>query len=238
MNYYSLMRNFWDFAFANPEKIKPNHCAVYCFAVEHCNRLGWKEKFGFPTEMVKDAVGIASYNTYIKTLNELVEFGLIVMIQKSINQYSACVIALSKFDEAHNKALDEATIKHSIKQEESTVQSTIQSTVQSNDSIIRPIYQSTNLQINQSISKNKILISELKVTPTWIEAIQRQNKITQESVFSWLDAFGLKLSTEMSEKYSKKDFCEHFARWLPIEIRKQKSEGFDVSYKKEKVGGF
>jgi len=56
MDYFKLTRAFWDFAFENPEKIKPNHCAMYLFIVEHCNRLGWKEKFGLPTTMVKGFV--------------------------------------------------------------------------------------------------------------------------------------------------------------------------------------
>ena len=60
MDYFKLTRDFWDFAFENPEKIKPNHCALFLFIVEHCNRLGWKEKFGLPTTMTKDAIGIRS----------------------------------------------------------------------------------------------------------------------------------------------------------------------------------
>lgn len=123
MDYFKLTRAFWDFAFENPEKIKPNHCALYLFIVEHCNRLGWKKKFGLPTEMSKEAIGIRSYNTYIQTLNELVEFGLIELIEKSKNQYSSNIIAISNFDKALDKALDKASIKHATKQDESTIQS-------------------------------------------------------------------------------------------------------------------
>jgi hypothetical protein len=123
MDYFVLTRNFWDFAFENPEKIKPNHCALYLFIVEHCNRLGWKRKFGLPTTMAKDAIGIRSYNTYIHTLNDLVSFGLIELIEVSKNQYSSNIVAISNFDKAHIKALDKASIKHVTKQSESTVQS-------------------------------------------------------------------------------------------------------------------
>jgi hypothetical protein len=127
MDYFVLTRNFWDFAFENPEKIKPNHCALYLFIVEHCNRLGWKRKFGLPTTIAKDAIGIRSYNTYIHTLNDLVSFGLIELIEVSKNQYSSNIVAISNFDKAHIKAhikaLDKASIKHVTKQSESTVQS-------------------------------------------------------------------------------------------------------------------
>jgi hypothetical protein len=119
MNSYELSRNWFDWCFDNPEKIKPVHTAIYFFSIEHCNRLGWMPKFGLPTEMVKSAIGIHSYNTYIDALNDLVEWGFIKMVQKSKNQYSSNIIALSNFDKATTKALDKAMIKHSTKQGES-----------------------------------------------------------------------------------------------------------------------
>ena len=123
MNGYELSRKWFDFCFENPEKIKPNHTALYFFAIEHCNRLGWKEKFGFPTEMVKDAIGIKNYRTYIKTMNDLIEFGFIKMIEKSKNQYSANIIALVNYTKATTKALDKASLKHLQKQSQSTYKS-------------------------------------------------------------------------------------------------------------------
>lgn len=143
MDYFKITRSFWDFAFENPEKIKPNHCALFLFIVEHCNRLGWKSKFGLPTTMTKDAIGIRSYNTYLNTLNDLVDFGLIKLIEKSKNQYSSNIVALSNFDKAHNKALDKALIKHDTKQSESIVQSI--------DSIDKPIYKIQDTIYNAEI---------------------------------------------------------------------------------------
>ena len=123
MNSYELSRAWFDFAFENTSKIKPNHAALYFFCIEHCNRLGWKKEFGLPTTMAKDAIGIRSYNTYKETLTDLVEWGFIKMIEVSKNQYSSNIVALSKFDKALDNALDKALIKHSTKQSESTVQS-------------------------------------------------------------------------------------------------------------------
>lgn len=123
MNGYELSRIWFDWCFENPEKISPNHSALYFFAIEHCNRLGWRKKFGFPTEMVKDAIGIKSYNTYIKTLNDLVNWGFIEMIERSKNQYSANIVALVNFDKALDKALDKAIKKHASKQGKSTGES-------------------------------------------------------------------------------------------------------------------
>ena len=131
MNGYELSRKWFDWCFENPEKIKPIHTALYFFAVEHCNRLGWKSKFGLPTEMAKEAIGVKSWHTYIAAFNDLVEWGFFVLIEKSKNQYSSNVIALSNFDEALDEAYDKALTKHISKQ--------LQSTYQSNDSINKPV---------------------------------------------------------------------------------------------------
>lgn len=135
MNGYELSRNFTNFAFDNPEKIKPTHYAIFFFAIEHCNRLGWKKKFGLPTTMTMEAIGIKSYNTYITCFNELVEWGFIELIEKSKNQHSSNIVALSNFNKAHTKALDNAFTKHATKQDESELQSTQQSI----DSIDKPL---------------------------------------------------------------------------------------------------
>ena len=64
MNSYELSRDWFDFAFSNPEKIKPTHASIYFFAIEHCNRLGWKKNFGFPSQMVMESIGVKNWRTY------------------------------------------------------------------------------------------------------------------------------------------------------------------------------
>jgi hypothetical protein len=116
MDVFKLSRTWFDFSFENPDIINPNHAAMYFFIIEHCNRLGWKEKFGLPMEMTKDAIGIKNYRTYAKTFSDLVEWGFIKVIQKSKNQYSATVIAIVENAKANTKALSKAIQKHSQKQ--------------------------------------------------------------------------------------------------------------------------
>lgn len=125
MNSYELSRAFCNWAFENPEKIKPIHYAIYFFTIEHCNRLGWKEKFGLPSQMVMEAIGVKNWRTYSEGLNELISFGFLTMIETSKNQYSSNIIAIVNFTkaptEAHTKALDKALSKHCTKQSQSTV---------------------------------------------------------------------------------------------------------------------
>ena len=140
MNGYELSRKWFDFCFDNPEKIKPYHSAIYFFAIEHCNRLGWKKKFGFPTTMAMEATGIKSYSSYKRYFDDLVEWGFFEILEYSKNQYSANIIALSSKAKATTKALDKATSKHGIKQSQSNYKSI--------DSIDKPINLKTNKPIN------------------------------------------------------------------------------------------
>ena len=133
MNTFELSRNWFDFCFENPEKITPSHTAIYFFAIEHCNRLGGKEKFGFPSQMTMEAIGIMKHQTYIRYFNDIVEWGFFKLIEKSRNQYSSNIISLVYAMPKNGKALGKATVKHRAKQGNSTGQST----GQSKDSIIK-----------------------------------------------------------------------------------------------------
>jgi hypothetical protein len=130
MNSYELSRYFYDWSFNNPEKVKPIHSAIYFFAIEHCNRLGWKEKFGLPSQMVMEAIGVKNWRTYSQGFNDLIDFGFLKLIEKSTNQYSSNIIAIVKNTKAHTKALDKALQKHSTKQGQSIVSIDKQGTIE------------------------------------------------------------------------------------------------------------
>lgn len=126
-NGYYFTNKWFEFAFSNPEKINPSHTAMYLWIVQLNNKMNWAEKFASPAGQTMQAIGLKSYNTYKKVFNELVEFGFIKVITESKNQYTACIIALSNFDEANSKANNlpyQDLIKQIPKQSESTVQST------------------------------------------------------------------------------------------------------------------
>jgi len=109
-NAYDLIRGWANFCFENPEKIKPTHHAIYLFAIETCNRLGWVDSFRFSTEATMQFSGIRSYNTYIKALNDLIGFKCIKMTEKSSNQYSANIISLVSWNKRVNTPLDKTLI--------------------------------------------------------------------------------------------------------------------------------
>lgn len=191
MDSYSLSRSFWDWAFENPEIISTNHVAIYFFAVENCNRLGWKEKFGFPTQMTMEAIGIKKHQTYIKYFNDLCDFGFFKLIQKSSNQYSANIISLVVAMPKKGKALDKANINHRAKQIAGIGQSTGQSKVpvvkQVNQLTSKPI---NNKQVPDYFDFEGYVISKMNYKD--FEAIKKSLKLKYESwaEAGWVDGNG------------------------------------------------
>lgn len=220
LDYYTLMRNFWDFAFENPEVIKPAHCALYAFTVEHCNRLGWKQKFGLPASMVLDAIGIKSYSVYKKTFDDLVDFGFIEVIQYSKNQHSSNVVALKENCKANYKAYDKANTKHVAKQLTKHITTHLSKHGEYNNTNIPD----TNLPINNVDEEEKNfninnknlehLLSLKNESQTWLETVAMQQKINIDLIPKKLDEFELFLRTLQKVHQSKKEFISHFINWL------------------------
>lgn len=177
MNSYDLSRNFWNWAFDNPEKISPNHAAIYFFSIEHCNRLGWKKKFGFPSQMTMDAIGIKKHSTYIRYFNDLVEYGFFNLIQKSSNQYSSNIISLSIALPKKGEALDKAMLNHEEKQSESIGKSkrSIDKQLnkeQENNITIKQRFESFWLKYPKKIGKKTALSKWLKLSESDIDKIE------------------------------------------------------------------
>ncbi len=122
---FDYTRVWYEFAFSS-NKVRPVHHAIYLYAVQLNNMLGWKESFGFPASQAMEVAGIASYNTYIKAFRELVDWKFITLIEKSENQFKANIIALSKIDKSLDKSLDNSVLNHMTEQERITIQGTSQ----------------------------------------------------------------------------------------------------------------
>jgi hypothetical protein len=108
MNGYNLAKDWFDFKFENKTKVRAIHTDMFMYIVDHWNRLGQKEQFGLPTSITMEMLSIGSYNTYKKTLKDLIDFGFVILISESKNQHQSKIIAISKNDKATDKALDKA----------------------------------------------------------------------------------------------------------------------------------
>ena len=215
LNSYQLSRTFFDWCFENPEKISPTHIAMYFFIIEHCNRLGWKEKFGLPTVMVKDAIGIRNFRTYTNTLNDLVEWGFIIMVEKSKNQYSSNIIAIAKNAKAHTKALDKATQKHIQKQSNSIVSIDKQETIE--QETINNTYTIKSFDFKKAFLDLDV---DVKILEDWLKVRKTKKAVNSETAFN-----GIKKKMEASGKSF--NGC--------VKISAEKSwAGFDIEWLKEK----
>lgn len=205
MNGYDLSRNFWEWCFNNPEKIKPIHSAIFFFALEHCNRLGWKDKFGFPSQMVMEAIGVKNWRTYSSGLKDLVDFGFIEMIETSKNQYSSNIIAIVNFTKAHTKALDKALQKHSTKHSQSTVQSTVSINKQETKN---------KEQQTKAIDFKTLLIENKDSHMQWTETLYMKHGLKNGSLGKLLEEYDLSIKGYERKHQDLKDYKRNFVNWL------------------------
>ncbi|MDA1120892.1 MAG: hypothetical protein O2887_10460 [Bacteroidetes bacterium] len=215
MKGYELSRNFWNWAFDNPELITPSHAAIYFFAIEHCNRLGGKEKFGFPSQMTMDAIGIKKHQTYINYFNDLVDLGFFKLIQKSKNQYSANIISLVYALPEKDRALDKAFINHAAKQ----TQTNGQSTWQSKDSIVKQINneQETNKQTNNDGVSIEIKKIADKISEKW-NFSEQQNLRQWKMLICFIEIHGEKVKEQFENYWKYKEatgeMTHSFKNWI------------------------
>lgn len=126
MNGYDLTRNWYNFKFENPDLCKHIHSDLYFYIVDLWNRFGQKDKFGLPTSMTMESLGIKSRNTYYSAIKDLQDWKFIKEISPSKNQNTsrvisicACVKKLQALDQATIQANDQAisqTLVHIDKQ--------------------------------------------------------------------------------------------------------------------------
>lgn len=180
MNGYKLTRDWFEWCSENPEKIRPIHSALYLFAVDQCNRFGWKSKFGFPTYFVMDILGIGNWRTYSKALNELVEFGFIEIVRKSPNRHKSTIISIVKNTELSTEL--------STEQEQGNVQSKDSATA----AIDKPINSQTSKQLKTSKPKrkkfnfkNKLIEYGFKenLVDDWLEVRKTKRATNTETAF-------------------------------------------------------
>ena len=105
---YKLSRQWFDFAWENPSRVTSNHTALYMWFIELNNRLGWVKEFQITAKESMGGMSTKTYKVYKKCLDDLIEWGFILLVKKSINQYQCNVIALVKISKAPTKAQDKA----------------------------------------------------------------------------------------------------------------------------------
>lgn len=219
MNTYELSDRWFSFAFENTEKVTPTHTAIYFFAIETCNKFGWKEKFGFPSQHCMDAVGIKKHQTYSKHFKDLVYWGFIDLIQESKNQHTANIISLKigmpNNDKAQYKALGKALAKQSAEQSLSTGQS--------KDSIDKLI---TNNLITINIPSSDVAIKRV---------IEDNYEIVSSNIENWVNDYKAEIDAIGSHwinQFMVEKNCKRL-RKMEVQMDYKTMESISKKYKRE-----
>lgn len=72
------------------------------------------------------------------------------------------------------------------------------------------------------IEINKKFFNELIISERWLEVNAKNNRITIESTKAYLRKFNNQLIAQMDRKNNKTEYTSHFARWLTVEVEKEK----------------
>lgn len=119
-NGYELSNGWFEFLKNNASRVNTNHSALYMYIAHLANKLNWPDEFGLPSENTMHASGFNNYKSYKRTLDELIEFGVIELVTEAKNQHTATVIALVKMTEATTKAVPKQRPKQSIGSDQSS----------------------------------------------------------------------------------------------------------------------
>jgi hypothetical protein len=95
-DFFSLTKQWFNFCKSGEKIIRPIHTAFYFYCINICNELHWKKNFGIPTDNTMETLGIKNKKTYYTVLQDLVDFGFIILTEKSINQHTTNIICLPK----------------------------------------------------------------------------------------------------------------------------------------------
>ena len=104
MNGYDLSKSWFEWCHETKEKYSTNHAALYFYLIELCNSLNWKVSFGLPTVNTMQIVSIKKHKTYYDTLQDLVNWGFIEVLEKAKNQHQSTIICLCQKGKSKVKA--------------------------------------------------------------------------------------------------------------------------------------
>lgn len=110
MNAYQLSRQWFDFAYENPDRATTAQAVLYLWLIEANNRRGFSEKFIFNTQDAGAYTGIRNRKTVWNALSALVENGFVTMVKKAKNQSEFTVISILNNRVASGGALDKSML--------------------------------------------------------------------------------------------------------------------------------
>jgi len=81
VNGFKQVELFYEWLEDNPSKdVSPVHISLYFALLMHNSELGWKKWFLFPPYLAREMALVSSRSSYVKILDDLIEWGLIATL--------------------------------------------------------------------------------------------------------------------------------------------------------------
>ena len=93
-NWEELTNGWFKWVAENPAKARHIHTALYLFLVFHNGLIKWPDKFILSPELIKHHLGEKATSTYAAALNDLVEWGFVLIVKRGVNQFKPTLISL------------------------------------------------------------------------------------------------------------------------------------------------
>lgn len=205
MNGYNLSRKWFDFKFENKTKVRAIHSDMFMYIVDNWNRMGKKKEFGLPTSFTMEMLNIGSYNTYKKTLQDLIDFGFITLVSDSKNQHQSKVISISNIDKAsdepNDKALDRARALANdkpINKPSDTIDELYKLLNSKTIKLLKTNYEIVNFNLEKWILTNKEISFEILESD--LSSDKNNSNFKKEAFNIFWDAYDKKQGLEACEK--------------------------------------
>lgn len=94
MNTFNLSRNWFNFVYENPKRVRAVHTAVYFFILDVHNRSGRREIFPISIPTLMSVISVHDKHTIYSVIDDLVEFGVLKIHQKGKNQFHPTLMSI------------------------------------------------------------------------------------------------------------------------------------------------
>lgn len=211
MNYIELINRFWEL-----DEIWQFTCCetrLYFYLVKTANRLGWVDNWIHSIDKLVGNVGV-SKNSIKNARNRLSQAGLISFKEggKGHGNKTRYQILTPKVDPKHDPKHDpKVDPKHD------------------------PLYNKTKTEtktISLSTGEQKVICSSLFEVMEkllgdqgWIEPLCMNNHKTLAEVHDLIKVFFSELQAREDYHKEEREAKDHFAKWLNIQVNKEKKEG-------------
>ena len=94
-NGYTLSKQWFEWVRKTDKNVRPIHGVLYLWIVELNNRMEWKEVFELPSKYSMESTRIIGKNNFLNALNDLIEWGFITMVKKSVSRHHGNQISIN-----------------------------------------------------------------------------------------------------------------------------------------------